>query len=366
MRRKVFVLRYGAYGDLLYILPVIGRLHAAGDEIYLHTGNRGIEIFIHDPRIAEKQFHEPLTEKPEHTGNVLKTLLEKVQPDVFLNLSETIETLIIPRKGDPMFDWTIEHRRAMNAGLSFYDYPMMIAELPRMKGECGTMAFTDREALWVETWRKSHRNDFVVLMCLAGSTFQKRFPQQREIAQYIIDCYPDAHLYLTADKETLERFPGIDGRGRSYVMKGAPFRQALLMARYADYVIGPETGLLVGAGMWGTPKTMLCTTSSVHQCTDGHRKDLSLQAEISCSPCMRAIYEEGDCYIPLHQGATLCNFKFDTEKIKRGIEHVYQTMRYRWDADGILRTPFIRVPDVPVNFDRLPLQAGDLRQGVPG
>lgn len=67
------------------------------------------------------------------------------------------------------------------------------------------------------------------------------------------------------------------------------------MMKYADYAFGPETGLMVAAGMWGTPKTMLCNTTAIHQTCSMHKNDRSLQSSAPCSPCHKGIYTEEDC-----------------------------------------------------------------------
>ena len=56
-------------------------------------------------------------------------------------------------------------------------------------------------------------------------------------------------------------------RSRAVVHRSGrmPFRQALLMARYMDLVVTPETGLGIGAGAYGTPKIMLLTIAEEYE-----------------------------------------------------------------------------------------------------
>lgn len=374
MAKKILILRYGAYGDMLYLLPLVDRILEAGNIPYLHTGFKALEIFRYDTRFAGITFFEPTVPgcTPDMTRQAIERDFEQVEPDELWNMSETIETLLIPRRGDERFSWPIRKRRKETKHRSFYNFPLAIAGFQHEFGRCGTMALTEEEIAWGERFRERHRDQFLVLMPVSGTTYQKRFPFQREVARKILEDYPDAVIYLCADPKTLERDKFDFGNGRIYAMTGASFRQSLVAARYADYVIGPETGLLVGAGMWGTPKTMLCTTASVFQCTDGQRNDFSLQAQIECSPCHLAIYEERDCLHPCignpinGQSMTVCNNKFSQEKIESVIQFVYENLRYRREEDGAIRTAPFRVSGVLPDLHRLSISDGDLQQGVPG
>jgi ADP-heptose:LPS heptosyltransferase len=87
---KVLVIRYGAYGDMINITPVIKRLKELGYYIVLNTGDRGEEIFRYCPHIDEFIIHDkdtPLDDLNEHW----EKLKEQVKPDRVINFSESIE-----------------------------------------------------------------------------------------------------------------------------------------------------------------------------------------------------------------------------------------------------------------------------------
>jgi ADP-heptose:LPS heptosyltransferase len=377
MGERIMLWRYGAYGDLLYTLPIIDRLREQGHILYLHTGAKGKEIFEADTRFEGMTFYEPdfhgkLAEVVSaEIQKVMDQDVEGFRPDLVVNLSNTLETVMIPQRGDENFGWSIAQRRDSMVGENFYSVPLMAAALDvaRREGECGTVAFYE----WEIEWAKRMRGDFgfLVLMALGGSTAQKRFPQAASIARKIVEEIPDAYVFLVSDPATLAlRRPEFRAIGSRRIKipdarTGVAFRRALILARYADFVIGPETGLLVGAGMWGTPKTMLCTTSSVEQATAGQRNDFSLQANVACSPCLRAIYQPEDCYRPVRgDGRTPCNDYFDEGEILERIELVSRNMRYLQGGDVGGRTEPLEVPDVWADFGGLPGPRGPVRKGI--
>ena len=352
---KSMILRYGAYGDLIYLLPLIDRMKADGKDLYLHTGIRGLDVFQADPRFQSILACNPAT--AEDWQEVINKDIETVNPDEIVNLTDTMEGTLIPGREQPSFHWPVEKRRKVTQGESFYSFGLKVAGYSRGEG-CGTVAFTEEELTWADRWRETYRDEFLVMMPVSGSNAQKRFPIAKELGREILFRYPDAILYLTGGPNEKHRSFSF-GDHRVYPAFDTSFRQVLLMTRYADYVVGPETGLLAAAGMWGTPKTMLCTSSSVFQATDGHRNDFSLQAEIPCSPCLRAIYKPEDCYHShVAEDETVCNYKFRMETILESINVVYRTMRYRREQDGKLRTQPIRVPELLPDLGRLPGASG--------
>jgi len=359
---KSMILRYGAYGDLIYMLPIIDRMKADGKDLYLHTGIRGMDVFREDTRFTSVLVSNPAT--AEQMQEVIEKDILAVNPDEIVNLSDTMETSLIPTRDQDSFHWPVEKRRKFTRGESFYSMGLQVAGYDRGQG-CGTVVYAEEELAWADRWRETHRDEFIVMMTVSGSNAQKRFPFARELGRNILDRYPDAILYLMGgEKEKAKKFSF--GDHRTYPVFDIAFRQALLMTRYADYVVGPETGLMVAAGMWGTPKTMLCTSSSVFQCTDGQKNDFSLQADISCSPCLRAIYLPEDCYHPhVAEDETVCNRRFTQETILESIDLVYRTMRYRRDADEECRTQPVRVPGMRPDNVRLPEERGDLQREVP-
>lgn len=376
-KSRVLILRYGAYGDHLYALPLYD--HLLNDlrcEVHLHINPKGDELFRGDPRFKSISVFEPFTVPAGRRRNRAidrrwKKAILDVQPNEVINLDHTLEnTGVATRQVPALFDAPLEERRKHLEERFFYGIPLDLANInPHLlpEGKVGSLAYQDWQIAWAQRWRKTHENQFVVLMVLRGTTLQKRFPLSKVIAEKILTRYPDAVLYLAGGHDS-EPFTFNNGRVYNTVGIASNFKQVLLMARYADFVIGPETGMLVGAGMWGTPKAMLCTSSSVFQCTHKQARDFSVQASIPCSPCMRAVYKPKDCLkFCRHLGDVLppCNYHFDAERILDGIDLVHRKMRYVRDLDGELRTLPVRVPHVRPDLVERPGKKRHLRSGVP-
>ena len=66
-------------------------------------------------------------------------------------------------------------------------------------------------------------------------------------------------------------------------------RDSLLVTKYVDLVISPDTGILHGAGCFDTPKIGLLTSTSKENITKYFKNDYSLESTVECSPCFRII-----------------------------------------------------------------------------
>lgn len=375
--KRILILRYGAYGDHLYCLPLYDYLkNDLSAELHLHTNPKGHELFRRDPRFHSISVFDPFSVPAGRKRNRAidrqwKQAIRDVSPDEIINLSHTLENTGVATRDVPeLFDASLEERRKFLGERFFYAIPLDLCNInPHLlpEGSVGTLAYSDRQIEWARKWRASHQDQFVVLLALGGTTAQKRFPIARELGEKILDRYPDAVLYLSGDFSCTP-FTFHNGRVYNAVSMVSTFKQVLLMARYSDFVVGPETGLLVGAGMWGTPKTMLCTSSSVFQCTHKQKNDFSLQADIPCSPCMRGIYKNSDCLAyrkECKDRLPPCNFQFDPERILDGIDLVYRQMRYLSQADEVVRTAALRVPVLRPDLVECPGQKRPLQPGVP-
>jgi hypothetical protein len=106
-------------------------------------------------------------------------------------------------------------------------------------------------------------------------------------------------------------------------------RSSMLVTKYVDLVVAPETGMLNAAGCYNTPKIGLLTHSNKTNLTKYFANDYSMQAEIDCSPCHRMIYQhnaEKDCpKMDLGDGAWLCACAgaFDPNKLLKRMEMIY-------------------------------------------
>jgi len=345
---KTLVLRYAAFGDWLYAMPTMRHLFEAGEDVYLHTNMKGYHIFLNDDRLKELSWFEPFTVPKEHQKSAIEgvwqALIDRIRPDTILHLSNTIEGMGLARKEDPKY-WKLSYNktRKVLGRTPFAVMPLALylgSERNAIKEiedrGYAPMAFTQEEIKWAEDWRDANMGRFIVLMPLHGTTLHKQFPQCRDWAETILKKYPLANVYIAGDGRGVNKPFGFDGRVSNTI--GAPIRQLMLMARYADLVIGPPTGLLTASVMWGTPRIYLATDASVRQLTYGSIHDFSIQSTTKCSPCNRAIYEPSDCFTPVRDsGLSECSYNFDKEEVMRRVDLIYEKLPWRFS--GKLRTP---------------------------
>lgn len=337
MKEKLLLIAYRALGDHIYWSPLIPILTEKYD-VYLETNTKGWMLFHDDMRfkgIARYTDFEgqDRTKYNEMFKERWAKIREQVKPDREINLNGTLELACIGENFQDSFYWPIGFRRAYYGANGFYDATFKRAGLtiPNPFTTVG-MYFTDDQTANCERWRERHKDQFIVVIPVAGSTAQKVFHNYREVAEAILERYSDAVVYLAGDESCR---PCMFEHPRVFSMIGSDvsIKQAVHRMKYADMVIGPETFLLVAAGMFGTPKIFLATTSSVWQMTQYQRNDFSIQAPVHCSPCHRAIYYEDDCETPVlldgKFSTTTCSKKFRTEDIMQRVEYVYHAWKQR-------------------------------------
>ncbi|MBF0524671.1 MAG: glycosyltransferase family 9 protein [Deltaproteobacteria bacterium] len=354
MKKKVLIIRYGAYGDAIYNLALIEHVLRLFPTALIHVeaNFRTGQILQHHPGVSAYSFYDPDTGPAKTRWARARERWAELEadllPDVVVNLQNTIERGCVATDDMPEFWGPPEHRSRLFGNRSFYTYQFEKFGLvppdqdDLAAGGLGSMGFTPEEDAWGRQWRRQHKNDFVIVMAVSGSTAQKAIPILEPIGKWLVDNYKDAVVYLAGDAQA-ESGAWKYHRTFSTIGRG-PFRQLALMTRYTDLVIGPETGLVAAAGMWGTPKIYLATSSSVHQLTHLTRHDYSVQSWAGCSPCYRSCFRP-DCCPQTEKHQPLCVTCFDFGEIAEKIGRVYETSRFS-----------LRVNDFPWESD--PVQAG--------
>ena len=297
--------------------------------MYIELNRKGYEIFHDDPRFAGiKLFefeHLPQEDMEKRVFARWKEAEEELKPDKVINLWRSLETECIAERYMPEFSLTTEERQKLFGKKGFYQAVFDKCEIPMPeKFREDRLSFTDSQIVWAGKWREEHQNDFVVMMNIAGSCSHKVYPEMPKLVFDILERYPNAYIYLTGDASVAHaqwNHPRI-----RKTCGDTPIKQIVLMTKYADYVFGGETGVLVAAGMWGTPKAMLCTASGKEQACGNDENDYSLQSQVACSPCHKAVYTIADCENMVKDGEDTypkCITAFPYDKITDQIQAVY-------------------------------------------
>nr|NIT61990.1 hypothetical protein [Fodinibius sp.]NIY30570.1 hypothetical protein [Fodinibius sp.] len=260
----LMLVRYGAYGDHLFMSGVFPFLFEKYDRVLLEVNPKGIELFQHDNRFDFIGLYEPWNIPEKKRLRVVsehwQTLLDRFPDYDFLNFWGSMEGSGIVHEDSPEALLSPSARKE-RFHINFHERHFQMAEMEVPDGWMATpeVFYPNEWEEWAQSWKKKDKDYFHMLIPIAGSTVQKVFPTWLpSFCRHLIDKYKDLKIYLFGDHECdgedwdYERtISWTHRRGRERMS----FAQVLLMAKYADYVLGPETGLLAGAGMWGTPKT---------------------------------------------------------------------------------------------------------------
>jgi len=294
----LLLIGYRAYGDWIFNIPILPFLFNKY-RIHLETNLKGAHLFHNDPRFEGFSFMKIESYPIEWRNKVVferwEALERELQPDRVINLWRTMEHSCIIEADQPEFYMPSQERQLAFAGNAFYDEPFFrIGMAPPANPKLDCLYYSPQEWAWGESFRKAHEGKFVIFMPIAGSTAHKIIQGMEEMTDELLRRLPKAKIYLFGERG-FEGYMWKRDRVTHIFAEQLPIKQSYLATKYADLVIGPETGMLAAAGMWGTPKVYLATASSVYQLTKYSKNDYSVQSRCPCSPCEKAVYELQDC-----------------------------------------------------------------------
>lgn len=336
---KLLLIAYRAYGDWLYAAPILKYLFAEYD-VYLETNPKGYHLFHDDPRFKEITVFDFANIPQEDWGQAFsdrwKKRREEVKPDKELSLNGTLEVNCIAENGHQGWDWPLAARRAHYGDKNFYEETFKRAGIhfPETLDTEG-LYFAPEQIEWANKWAEGNKGKFTVIIPVAGTTMHKTFHNYEQIIWAVLNTDLNAQIYVAGDTALAKKV--IKHKRVFDMCSDVNIKQSILMTKHADFVIGPETSLLVAAGMWGTPKAMLATTSGVSQMVKYHRNDYSMQSPIYCSPCHRAVYKEDDCQTRVYSEkgeflTPVCAKMFNLENLQGILFNVYNKWKSKNEA----------------------------------
>jgi ADP-heptose:LPS heptosyltransferase/SAM-dependent methyltransferase len=336
-KKPILIVGYRAFGDAIFGLPLLEHIRSTypSSEYHIHAdlNLKAEHIFHNHPAIDSISLYEPDNGDPETRWSRAEerwaNIHRELHPVHTFNFQNTIERGCIANPEEPEFKWTNAQRAEKygktNFVLNHFEKFGITPPASLYSGHLGEMSFSDAEKEWAVEWRSKHRDDFVVILPIAGTTAQKFIPYLEIASHLMIQNHPNAIIYLAGD--IVDRSGAWFGE-RVIPAFNSSFRQLALMTRYADLVIGAETGLLAAAGMWGTPKICFANTSSLYQLVHLTQNDYSIQSTAECSPCYKACYTTDHCPKTIEQ-LPYCSVMFDYEQVEKNIETIYRANRFR-------------------------------------
>lgn len=296
------VVRYGACGDMIQSTPVFRLLKEQGYYVIANVSDTSgsLEAIQNNPNIDEvaiqRRNQVPGTKLSEYWAEMA------TQCDRFVNLTGSVEdNLLIPDRAMyttiadlklkaplasdlELMEAVVKQYRKIVGDKNYYDAHLEKAGLSE-RGLSGELYFAEDEEIPIRDFRTRHAKRFVILWSLAGSAYHKWYPYFQEVVEKVVLTIPEA-LVISVGEEVctlMERAESPRYLPRAGKWK---WRQSLIMTKYADLVVGPETGILNAAGCFDTPKITLLSHSKHENLCKYWKNDYCLAPEnVFCYPC---------------------------------------------------------------------------------
>ena len=245
-----------------------------------------------------------------------------------INLQYSLEYGYIAMENQPDYYRNDEYRRTKFGGHNYYDQTSLCAGYPEWVGQCGELYFLEAEENLVKGfYEEKYKDSFVLIANLSGTSKHKIFYNAEQIIKEFLVRHPDAVCFTMGDKDVADNLE-FKGERIKNCAGIVPYRQSMLMTKYANCTIGAESGLMVAATLLGCPTVQLMTAASIKNHGGDFVNDFSLQSPVKCSPCHKGPYEYIGCPTFDHLGIKypVC-VRFEAQTILNQLEKTYD--RYR-------------------------------------
>ena len=300
--KRALVVRYGAIGDIIQSTPVFKKLKEEGYHVTFNCSNAAKEIIEGNPNVDEisVQIKDYISNQDNNLPDYWKEISKGY--DRFCNLTGACEGEVLTadsvlyknmnliRKAHPeldemsVFNNGLDYARKKAIGVNYYDKHLEKAGFTD-RGLNGELYFSDAEELNAQGFRAKYSNRFIILWAVSGSSYHKVFPYFEETVKELCVKNPDVLVVSVGDdmSRLLERPPST-----KYFPRCGQWtlRTSMIMTKYADLVIGPETGILNAAGCFDTPKITFLSHSTHENFCKYFKNDYCLAPENAfCYPC---------------------------------------------------------------------------------
>ncbi len=334
--KTAYLIRYGAYGDHLHVSCVMRALEEEGYHITLEHNLKGLQIHLNNPRVDIRILNDPALAEHKSIAAPYGRHLFNLAPhyDKVVSFQASLEDALIEDERGPRYFWPLKWRREKNTLICYYDQSMEWAGLThsKHKGGVGEVWFSAEEHETVMANLRKKEDTFLIMYAWRGTMQQKAtYHGIGEVFTEWFKRYPDTTVFTTGDEgcQSMELAPPFQDKRFVHLSGRVPFRQSLSICKYMDMVITPETGLGIGAGVFGTSKIMLLTAASILNIAGNDENDYSLQSDVHCSPCTRAIYNTNNCF--MEGGHPICVY-FPPEVVLERMEEIVKAGHpRRWD-----------------------------------
>lgn len=303
-------------------LPKLIKEYYKVDRLDFETSDRGFQILYNNPYIDNLTWVNLENSQIDDLMNRWKYGQDEY--DLYFNLVQTIELNYCVVENDFRYYRNTEYRRERFGKMNYYDVMTEACGLPDTYfGTRGQLYYDEdtqeKAKKWIEDTKKKYDCDWLILVCVSGSSLHKRFQQAESICNKILEKYPKAFIVLTGDKDCLAQEIK-NPRILSKIDKWN-FRTVALMTKFFDFVISPETGLVCVSHSWDTPTLQLLTAASWDNHIKYAKNAYWVQSEVECSPCHKSPQRYYGC--PTKDNVPACVF-FDEDKIMEKVKEAYE------------------------------------------
>ena len=326
-KKRALVIRLGAYGDAIVAASIFPHLQAEGYHVSMSCNPNTYDVLKHDPHVDDWLLQDKDFVPNEALGpfwHILGTRYDRV-----INLSESVEGLLLALPGRLNHSYSDEARRAICGHVNYLEHTHNIAAVPYGFANARFHA-TETELKWARAVRKSMAGP-VVVWVVNGSSMHKVYPWVQVVAKWLLERTP-VHLVLYADPGVGKQLQqgildclkedGVDMSRVTGIAGKWTIRQSLTFAQIVDCVVGPETGPMNAVGMETVPKVCYLSHSSADNLTKYWRNTTTLIPTVGCYPCHRLHMDWQFCKRDEQTQAAACASSISPETIFKAIAHI--------------------------------------------
>ncbi len=343
-KEKLLVIRYGGFGDALIAASTLKELHKGYHITYQAVPN-GHDVLIENPYVDE--FWVQDKDQVPNEGLTDYWVKCSQEFDRTINLSESMEGLLLALPG--------RRNHAMPQGARHLQSDINYVEMAHAIADVSN----NFDIQFYETEEERDRSKKtltgfsgpVLLWCLAGSSVHKAWPWgdvflnrlleetdynvvfvgdalcqylERGLLQTVL-LYKQNKSYEETNKlgmhDLLKRVNRLYGKKRILCLSGQiNIRKSLSLAKQADIVLGPETGVLNAVSMDESVHKICMLSHSSHENLTKHWKNTThLIPDVPCWPCHRLHYDRTFCVEDEETGASACAAAITPETVMDAI-----------------------------------------------
>lgn len=305
------IIRYGAIGDMVMLMPLIDKLKAEGYHVTLNTTRKGSEVFSGDPRVDRMMSQEDGFIHGPDLVDYWRMWDDRF--DLIVNVSGRIETSLLPIDGEPAFEWDYA-KRERSCNRPYFDEHLRVAGFEAEKPQKGFIWLSDSERKWAEREAENIKRELRVEKLIAwhplGSSQHKAYPWAFDIFTLMRATGDKSFGFVALGDKVSEHLVGMEFRDIVCNKCGKyTIRQSMAIHSVVDAVLTPETWGLCASFAFDAPVVALLSHSSVEQwpfqsCDRPMAPDRMLCV---CYPCHRIHKSRTTCPYGVHErSATLC------------------------------------------------------------